>query len=123
MKVVRLDKKYWPRGGFGHWCPGCNSGHEIDTEERNSSGAIWSFNGDLASPTFSPSVNMKINTPDMGEHYQPRVASTVCHYTITAGKIQFHGDCTHALRGQLVDLPDIPDGKYETSKRQAGGLK
>lgn len=112
MKLVRLDKHYWPRGGFGHWCPGCDSGHEIDTEEPNSSGAKWSFNGDMERPTFSPSINMKINTPDMGAHYQPDIASTVCHYFITDGNIQFCGDSTHALAGKTVPLPDIPFGNY-----------
>ena len=26
---------------------------------------------------------------------------------VTDGKIQFLGDCTHALAGQTVDLPDM----------------
>ena len=116
-KLVRLDRHYYPRGGFGHWCPGCNSGHEITVDEPNSSGARWTFDGNVKAPTFSPSINLKINTPDMGKHYQPDVASTVCHYFIRAGKIQFLGDCTHALRGQTVDLPDIPEGRYITGER------
>jgi hypothetical protein len=116
MKLVRLDRKYWPRGGYGHWCPGCNGGHEIDTERANSSGSKWTFDGDMERPTFSPSINLKINTPDMGAHYQPGVASTVCHYFIRAGQIQFLGDCTHDLRGKTVPMPDIPDGHYLTSK-------
>ena len=53
----------------------------------------------------------------MGAHYQPDIASTVCHHFIRDGKIQFLGDCTHALRGQTVDLPDIPPGVYMTSER------
>lgn len=115
MKLVRLDRNYWPRGGYGHWCPGCNAQHEIDTEAPNSQGAMWKFDGNLESPTFSPSIHIKVNTPDM-EQYQPDVASTVCHYFITAGNVVFCGDCTHALAGQTVPLPDIPDGVFVSSR-------
>lgn len=116
-KLVRLNRKYWPHGGYGHWCPGCNSGHEINVDEPNSGGAKWSFNGDMQKPTFSPSVNVRINTPDMGEHYQPDIQSTICHYFLQNGKIQFLGDCTHALKGQTVDLPDMPLDKYISCER------
>lgn len=116
-KLVALDKNYWPDGGYGHWCPGCGYGHEINVDVPNSVGAKWSFNGDPKKPTFSPSINMRVNMPDMGKHYQPDIKSTVCHYFIRDGKIQFLGDCTHSLKGQTVDLPDIPDGNYLSCKR------
>lgn len=32
----------------------------------------------------------------------------VCHSFVRAGKIEFLGDCTHALKGQTVPLPDWP---------------
>ena len=111
-KLVRLDPKYWPLDDYGYWCPGCKSGHEIAVTKANPSGARWSFNGDGQRPTFSPSLHLKVNTPDMGPRYQPDIGSTVCHCFIRDGKIQFLGDCTHALRGQTVDLPEIPAGRY-----------
>ena len=52
-------------------------------------------------------MNIKINTPDMKD-YQPKVGSNVCHYFLRAGVIEYLGDCTHALRGQKVMLPDWP---------------
>jgi hypothetical protein len=113
-KLVRLDRRYWPRGEIGHWCPGCNAGHQINVDQPNSVGAKWAFDGNAERPTFSPSIHLKVNTPDMGKYYQPNVASTVCHYFIRDGKIQFLADCTHALRGQTVDLPEIPAGHYRT---------
>lgn len=116
-KLVRLDRHYWPRGGYGHWCPGCNAGHEINVDEPNHCGARWSFDGNVQRPTFSPSINLKINTPDMGKHYQPDVASTVCHYFIRDGRIEFLSDCTHHLRGTTVDLPELPVHAYRTSER------
>lgn len=115
MKIVPLDPNYWPRGGYGHWCPGCNSGHEIDTVHRNSWGAVWTFNGDLERPSFTPSVNMQIN-PKGHKHYQPEVASEVCHYFITDGRIIYCGDSTHALSGKTVDLPDLPPQAFSSSQ-------
>jgi hypothetical protein len=134
VKLVALDRKYWPRGGYGHWCPGCNSGHEIDTEAKNSSGAIWKFNGDLALPSFSPSINIR-----WGNYVDPnsdpeRRHSGVCHYFIKTGTqflperildrsksyIEFCGDCTHALAGQVVELPDLPPGAYLSSRHRSG---
>ena len=115
-KLVKLDTKYWPHGGYGHWCPGCHSGHEINVDQPNSSGAKWTFNNNRYTPTFSPSINMQVN-PKGHIHYQPDVESTVCHYFIREGQIQFLGDCTHALAGKTVEMPDIPDGKYLTSER------
>lgn len=116
-KLVALDRRYWPLGGYAHWCPGCGYGHEINVDEVNSSGAKWSFNNDPRKPTFQPSVNMRVNTPDMGERYQPDVESTVCHYFIRDGRIMYLADSTHRLSGQTVDLPDIPSGQYMTSAR------
>lgn len=116
-KLVRLDQHYWPSSDFGYWCPGCDCMHEIAVSKKNGSGASWSFDGNFAAPTFSPSYNYKVNTPDMGQYYQPNVASTVCHHFVRSGRIQFLGDCTHALRGQTVDLPDFPSNKHLTCER------
>jgi uncharacterized protein DUF6527 len=117
MKLVRLDKAYWPRGGFGHWCPGCNATHEIDTEEKNGSGAIWSFDGNMERPTFTPSVNIRWGKYADPTYVDSEGHSGVCHYILTAGEIQFCGDCTHDLAGQKVPLPDIPPDRFVTSQR------
>lgn len=98
--------------GIQFLCPGCIADHEIgyvtlpvrwlpaDAKEsphvaRNDH---WDFNGDFELPTFSPSVKMSAD-----------MAGTpfVCHSYVRAGRIQFLDDCTHALAGQTVDLPDI----------------
>lgn len=121
VRLVALDRTYWPNGGYGHWCPGCGYGHEIDTEKPNGSGAKWKFDGDMQCPTFTPSVNIR-----SGRFADPKYTvepgetdhSSVCHYFITTGNIQFLGDCTHALAGKTVPLPEIPDGKYLTSRRR-----
>ncbi len=64
----------------------------------------WTFNGDFDKPTFGPSVLSHYDMP--AEDGFPAV-HYVCHSFVTDGRIQFLGDCTHALAGQTVDLPDI----------------
>jgi len=74
----------------------------------------WTFNGDFDRPVFGPSLN----TWWGGETYRMQDGSerTIplhrCHSFIGCngaqpGQIIFLGDCTHALNGQTVDLPDI----------------
>jgi hypothetical protein len=62
-----------------------------------------SFNGDYVNPTFSPSVNESWEHPD----------GHTCrnHYTVTAGRIQFHGDSTHRLAGQTVPVPPLTEAE------------
>lgn len=119
-KLVRLNRKHWPRGGLGHWCPGCGNGHTVDTEQPNSLGAKWAFNCSAEHPTLTPSVNIRWGrfadptwTPPEGEDD----FSGVCHYFMTNGKLIFLGDCTHALAGQTVDLPDVPDHAFVSCAR------
>lgn len=87
-------------GGWMHWCPGCEGMHAIAVEKPFDNGAKWTFNGDHDKPTFNPSV--KIDFRVCGEQ-------RVCHYFIREGVIEFCGDSTHALKGQHVPLPLIPE--------------
>lgn len=80
-------------------CPACGNGHLFDTKR-------WTFNGDIEKPTFRPSMLVKVNDP-ASPHYQPQAESSVCHSYVTDGKIAFGNDCTHAMAGQTVDLPDF----------------
>ena len=78
-KLYKVDSVYL------FYCSGCQQSHPID--ER------WEFNGDLNSPTFTPSLLVYPHTN------QPR-----CHTFITNGRIQYLDDCEHELAGQTVDL-------------------
>lgn len=94
---MKLCKSSYPDDRFHAWlffCPGCRAPHQCDQR--------WEFNGDEASPTFVGSVLVRRN---VGEEQ----VATVCHSYVRDGKIQFLGDCTHALVGQTVDLPDWDD--------------
>lgn len=116
MKIAKLNGRYFGKGRYGHYCPGCRTGHDIAVEERQRNGAIWTFNGDMSDkPTFSPSINLRWGSAIPGETC---VAGGVCHYFITDGKIIYCSDSTHELRGQTVDLPEIPSGIFVSSREQ-----
>jgi hypothetical protein len=36
-----------------------------------------------------------------------QLEDTVCHSWVTNGRIQFLSDCTHSLKDQTVELPEI----------------
>ena len=74
------------------YCPGCEGVHVI----RLAGPKAWQWNGKLDKPTFSPS------------YLAGKGTDRVCHSFITDGKIQFLGDCHHALKGQTVELPEWP---------------
>lgn len=106
-------------------CPGCNCAHRVVVVPN-----WWSWNGDTERPVFSPSV--LVRSGHHASHFKlgdncwctynaespddpaPFVCS-VCHSFVgssdgsTPGRIQFLADCTHALAGQTVDLPQWDD--------------
>lgn len=85
--------------GVNHyfWCPGCDHIHGPNH--------TWEYNGDPERPTFSPSVLVTGGS-----------SGTVCHSFVRDGRIEFLGDCTHALAGQTVDLPDVPEWLVKESR-------
>lgn len=103
-------------GGRLHfWCPGCDMMHGIAVGEGP--GPRWTWNGDPERPTFSPSVLVQFDcweppvTPKNIEQWranpwQQTKVSRICHSFVRDGQIQFLGDCTHALAGQTVPLPE-----------------
>lgn len=82
--------------------------HVFSLDGPNHCGARWVWNGNVEYPTFTPSMNIRTNPPDH-PHYQPGAGSSVCHYILTSGVINFCGDCTHAMKGQSVPLPELPE--------------
>ena len=88
-------------------CPGCGHSHSLPTDwvpegrvesKYNTGKPHWQFNGNLAKPTFHPSI---LAWWEDGE------TKHVCHSFVANGCIQFLDDCTHALAGKTVDLPEI----------------
>lgn len=88
------------------FCPGCKCGHHVTTKLKNcAQGPLWSWNGSLDAPTFSPSVLVTTSLPQ--GRGLPDVPRGTCHSFVTDGKIQFLGDCTHELAGKTVPLPEF----------------
>lgn len=82
-------------------CPGCGCCHYARVESAGGCGPLWTWNGDFDRPTINPSIF--VNRP--GSLHNPESPS--CHSFVRDGKIQFLSDCTHAMAGQTVDLPEI----------------
>lgn len=96
--------------GFAFWCPGCERPHVIRTGPNG-----WIWNGSSETPTIQPSVKVTYRHPEGYSNDNPAplgydgpYVEDICHTFVTDGRIQFLGDCTHALVGQTVDLPEWP---------------
>lgn len=83
-------------------CLGCDTEHHIQHGAED--GPNWGWNGDTERPTFTPSVLVTYSGQDAGI---PPAPPAVCHSFVTDGQIQYLGDCTHHLAGQMVALPQI----------------
>lgn len=95
------------------WCPGCEEAHGVKVDGSRG----WGWNGSLDLPTITPSILVRSGhhipehkgpcwcTFDWGGR-KPSFECKICHSFVTDGKIQFLGDCSHALAGQTVELPE-----------------
>lgn len=95
-----------PLPTIAHWCEGCQSLHDFPCDVPFPNGHRWTWNNVVAAPTFVPSMNLS-----WGHQADPKCTAPGgrCHYNITKGEVQFHNDCTHALKGQKRPLLDVPD--------------
>lgn len=115
-------------GILWHWCPGCNSRHGITIELQDGlTGPIWSWDGNVLAPTFSPSIHIYTDLPiwhfpghghsseylerkRLDPNYKiPYQRKTLCHYFLKDGILDLLGDCAHDLKGTKVPLPDLPE--------------
>lgn len=111
--------------GIKFKCPGCGDNHVLctqDTAPEVATGPRWNFNGDYDKPTLSPSILSR--SGHYAQHFKPGdhcwcthdaenptdpsgYKCHICHSFVVEGRIQFLGDCTHALAGQTVELPEV----------------
>jgi hypothetical protein len=103
-------------------CPGCaeggggGSGLHILPVNSTEKSPSWDWDGNLESPTLSPSILTR--TAPYSETGEPL---GVCHSFLTNGVFTFLGDCTHSLAGQLVPMGDLPDWEmFEDGKETDG---
>jgi hypothetical protein len=110
--------------GYAWFCPACKEMHPLPDG--------WKFDGNLERPTFSPSFRygpliQTVNDEngqwlgawlacDKDGNVVERVGLQAgdvpvmwcCHYIITAGQVAYCVDCTHAMKGQTIPMPDLP---------------
>lgn len=80
------------------YCPGCGHQHPYRVDVPQENGAMWTWNGDMEKPTFTPSLLCNKDIPDLR-----------CHLFLTDGQLRYCGDCHHELAGKIIDLPDLPN--------------
>lgn len=105
MKAKRVTHGDGSLYGIRWDCPGCGASHVVPTTGPNSWGKEWGFNDDLEHPTLTPSVlvhphGILLEDGSVGQ-------SPLCHSFVRNGRIEFLGDCTHALAGHTFDMNDI----------------
>lgn len=83
-------------------CPGCKLAHMINVGNGHEPKPRWDWDGNVEAPTFSPSILVTWKDPD-GE-----LSDDICHSFVRGGRIEFLGDCTHELKGQTVEIADLP---------------
>ena len=101
-------------GRWAFWCPGCDEAHQFTD--------AWDFNGDFSSPTLNPSyLTWNDPNPNANPEHDPTGKyrnGFRCHSFIKDGQIQFLEDCTHALAGKTVKLPEWPLSRSSATRSQ-----
>lgn len=101
-------------------CPACNQEHHVPVliGEKGKKDRGWNWNGNLDSPTLSPSVKISSGkyVPEwekIKHRYDNAEGkkwieenSSICHFFITDGNVRYCGDCTHSYNGKIISLPN-----------------
>lgn len=115
-KISRVLRSAEGDGLLFH-CLGCNMLHQVKVGEG--AGPRWGWDGNVDAPTFTPSVLVSwhhwmpsAEDPEVAAKIQRgEIVQTqeqrVCHSFVRGGRIEFLSDCTHALAGKTVDLPEV----------------
>jgi len=123
MSILGRKLRGLEGGRVAFMCPGCGELHQIPVSETHNPGRNWGYNGNPDAPTFTPSVFVRSghflpsHKPGAGcwctycaedeADGDPGFSCKQCHSFVRNGHIEFLGDCSHALAGQTVELPDI----------------
>ncbi len=114
VKVTKVTSQEGKRVGWTFFCPGCSAYHMYYTEPWTKTwknppepGGVWTFNGDVEAPTFTPSLLIFEHKRPDGTIHQPR-----CHLFVTNGQIRYCGDSNHELKGKTVDMIEVGKEPY-----------
>lgn len=99
LQMVRIGGNGTAQGrSLWLWCPGCEDAHRIVVDSPNG----WTWDGNEAAPTISPSILVS-------SHKTVGADTPQCHSFVRAGQWEFLADSTHALAGQTVPMVPLPD--------------
>lgn len=130
MRAMKSGETTHPDQYASFWCVACDSPHMLGVGDVQK-GPRWGWNGDKVKPVFTPSVlsrhdrmsaaGRERNAAFYKEHGRymtreelPYDEHHCCHSFVGCngaqpGQIVYLGDCTHAMAGQVVDLPPYPE--------------
>jgi hypothetical protein len=94
---------------YTFFCPACGNHHGFTVGPKSpGAGPRWTFNGDFAAPTFTPSLRCLKPDPAGVPGADGQVPMiTTCHTNVTDGKIIYHADCPHSFAGKTVPMVDL----------------
>lgn len=98
MKIKLRIPKNKNVADYEFYCPACKTIHYVWTTESEMCAKPWFLTGTLTKPTINPSLSV-IGDIDGKQ--------TKCHFFVWDGKIKYLSDCTHDMKGQIVDMVDI----------------
>lgn len=94
QKLLVQDDKINECQRYYFECPACKIMHGFNDS--------WHWNGDVNSPTVSPSI--LVTYPD---------GSNRCHLFIENGFLKFQQDCDHEMRGQIVEMIELSEQYFD----------
>src|SRR5579872_3315764 len=97
-----------PNGNYYFRCPATGKQYEVSTKHAwKANQIVYGFNGNLEAPTFSHSI-LIVNGQLIGNGEPVNTNdATVNNFAIVDGNIRYFENCTHALKGKTVPLPDL----------------
>ena len=106
MKIVQREFKSDGKRVVAYfvYCPGCERAHRFMVVNEAVPEQVWEFDGNMESPTFSPSLLMQ--TSEWDGHQWVRYA---CHSFLKNGVWEFLSDSTHDLAGRDAPMVDFPE--------------
>ena len=88
-------------------CPACKDDHHVTV------GGIhgWDWNGDVDSPSLSPSIRVTRTVYERdgnGDPIPETVRQVDCHTWMTDGRLKYFPDCYHEMAGmKWIEMPEI----------------
>jgi len=106
--ALMSEKKQVDCTAYQLFCPACNTYHRLIKQYDNApecdTRQLWSWDGDLASPTITPERIYQHNETVRG------VSRNVvtCQFSVVSGQLVY-GECENAFSGKVVDMVEVPE--------------